>query len=193
MFDRGFEDRVGHVLQHPTAPELHKCLEELISCIEHGQTRIRAMKTLRNAVLGRKFGYGVAAPERSLGQDFQMACRADKPLSGCYGAHEVLGELDLAMASMATSQCVCNVGMVASGHCLGSGSSSASQVHKWNSVDAGCWAHSREKSVRCPTRASNMPSSSLSPGPMSDSARGDGSRISCDVGLVLPGPCAVKM
>ena len=23
LFDKGFEDRVGHVLQHPTAPELH--------------------------------------------------------------------------------------------------------------------------------------------------------------------------
>ena len=126
------------MLQHPTAPELHTCLEELISCIEHGQTRIRAMKTLRNAVLGRIFGYGDTPQQHSLGQDVPVACRADKSLSVCHGANEALGELDLAMASMTTSQCVCNLSRVSSGQCLGSGNSSSSRAQNWNAMETKC-------------------------------------------------------
>ena len=139
LFDRGFEDRVGHVLQHPTAPELDTGLGELISCIEHGQTRIRAMKTLRNAVLGRIFGYSDTAQQQLLGHDVPVACRADKSLSVSHGTNEPFGELDLAMASLTTSQCVCNLSRGSSGQCLGSGNSSSSQALNWNAMEAKCW------------------------------------------------------
>ena len=138
LFDRAFEDRVGYVLQHPTAPELHTCLEELISCIEHGQTRIRAMKTLRNAVLGRIFGYGDTPQQHLLGQDVPVACRADKSLSVSHGTNEPFGELDLAMASRTTSQCVCNRSRVSYGQCLGSGNSSSSRAQNWNAMETKC-------------------------------------------------------
>ena len=114
LFDKGFEDRVGHVLQHPTAPELHTCLEELISCIEHGQTRIRAMNILRNAMLGRIFGCADTAQQLLLFRDVPVTCRAGKSLSVSHGSNERVGELDVAMASLTISQGACNLSRVAS-------------------------------------------------------------------------------
>ena len=117
---------------------LDTCLQEIISCIEHGQTRIRAMKILRHEVLGRMFGYGDTTQQHLLGQDVPVACRADKSLSVSHGTNEPFGELDLAMASLTTSQCVCNLSRGSSGQCLGSGNSSSSQAQNWNVMETQC-------------------------------------------------------